>query len=101
MPTEPEIGEEELKRREDGRLEEMTSPDGAVLSSDAAMHVEGGMTVHEPDIAGKRHAFDLLVHRDIAICAFVLIEPGKLCRRECTKSREVRAGYLLAPYPVG
>ena len=46
------FGEEELKRREDGRFEEMTSPDGAVLSSDAAMHVEGGMTVHEPDIAG-------------------------------------------------
>ena len=58
------------------------------------------MTVHEPDIADQRNAFDLLVYPDVAIRAFVLVEPPKLRRRERPDGGEARAGYLLAPHPV-
>jgi hypothetical protein len=79
----------------------MTSPDGAVLWGDTAVDVEGRMTVHEPDIADQRSAFDLLTYRDVAVRTFVFVEPPKLRRRERPDGREARAGYLsrAAPSP--
>jgi hypothetical protein len=56
------LGEKKLKRRQDDRFEEMTSPDGG----------DDRSRVH---IADERHAFDLLAYRDIAIRAFVPVGP--------------------------